>query len=310
LQPDLYELLEVGRDATAEELKKAYRRQARRFHPDLNPDDAEAERRFKEVTWAYQVLSDATRRTQYDRFGRVFTDGRSQGPFGTSEEVDLGSLFGNVVRDLFGSRKKRPGRRRQDLRYTVTVTLEEAGRGTDKPIKFTRKMADGSRHEEHLKVKVPAGVETGQKLKVRGKGVGIGAAIGDLFVVVNVADHEYFRRRGADVFCDLPVSYAQALLGAELAVPTIHGPSTIRLPPSTRPGTVLTLKGKGLPRLGRGGRRPGDQFVKVVLEMPDEVPGDVRDQLLALDRALAANRSELREQYERFLGGNASEERS
>ena len=309
MQPDLYELLEVGRDATTEELKKAYRRQARRFHPDLNPGDAEAERRFKEVTWAYQVLSDSVRRTQYDRFGRVFTDGRSQGPFGASDEVDLGNLFGNVVRDLFGNRRKRPGRRRQDLRYTVTVTLEEAGQGTDKTVRFTRKMADGTRHDEQLKVKVPAGVETGQKLKVRGKGSGIGAKVGDLFVVVNVADHEYFRRRGADVFCDLPVTYPQALLGAELAVPTLHGPSTIRLPPATLPGTVLTLRGKGLPRLGRGGRRPGDQFVKVVLELPSQVSAEVRDQLLALDRAMAESRSQLREQYERHLGGNASEER-
>lgn len=301
MTPDLYELLEVDRQATAEELKKAFRRQARRFHPDLNPDDDEAERRFKEVTWAYQVLSDPVRRTQYDRFGRVFTDGRSQGPFGASEEMDLGSLFGNVVRDLFKGRRRGPGRRRQDLRYTITVNLEEAAQGTEKSIRFTRKMADGSRHDEHLKVKVPPGVETGQKLKVRGKGVGAGTAIGDLFVVVNVADHEYFRRRGSDVFCDLPVTYPQALLGGELSVPTVHGPSTIRLPAGTRPGTVLTLKGKGLPRLGRGGRRPGDQFVKVVLELPDQVSNEVRDQLLALDRAMAANRSELREQYERFL---------
>lgn len=309
MTPDLYELLEVDRAATTEELKRAYRRQARRFHPDLNPDDAEAERRFKEVTWAYQVLSDSVRRAQYDRFGRVFTDGRSQGPFGASDEVDLGSLFGNVLRDLFKGRR-RPGRRRQDLRYTVTVNLEEAAQGTEKSIRFTRKLADGSRHDEHLKVKVPPGVETGQKLKVRGKGVGLGAAIGDLYVVVNVADHEYFRRRGSDVFCDLPVSYAQALLGAELSIPTVHGPSTIRLPAATLPGTVLTLKGKGLPRLGKAGRRPGDQFVKVVLEMPSDVPGEVRDLLLALDRALAANRSELRERYERFLGRDEKEERS
>ncbi len=301
MTPDLYELLEVDRDATAEELKKAYRRQARRFHPDLNPDDAEAERRFKEVTWAYQVLSDPVRRTQYDRFGRVLSDGRSQGPFGASEEVDLGSLFGNVVRDLFKGRRRGPGRRRQDLRYTVTVSLEEAARGTEKSIRFTRKMGDGTRHDEHLKVKVPPGVETGQKLKVRGKGVGMGAAIGDLFVVVNVADHEYFRRRGWDIFCDLPVTYPQALLGAELTVPTVHGPSTIRLPAGTRPGTVLTMKGKGLPRLGKGNRRPGDQFVKVVLEMPSDLSSQVRDQLLALDRALAASRSELRERYERSL---------
>jgi DnaJ-class molecular chaperone len=305
LQPDLYDLLGVDRQSSADEIKKAYRKQARRYHPDLNPGDDDAERRFKEVTWAYQVLSDPMRRTQYDRFGRVFTDGRSQGPFGAAEQVDLGSLFGSVVRDLFGGRKKK----RQDLRYTVTVTLEEAATGTEKEIKFTRKMADGSQHKEHLRVRVPPGVDTGQKLKVRGKGVGAGTALGDLYVVLNVADHEYFRRRGADVFCDVPVTYAQALLGAELTVPTVRGPATIRLPAGTQPGGVLTLKGKGMPRL-KGGRGAGDQFIKVLLDMPADVPGPVRDQLLALDQALASNRSEIRERFERILSAGKAEEKA
>lgn len=307
MTPDLYELLEVDRRATSEDLKRAYRRQARRFHPDVNPGNPEAEKRFKEVTWAYQVLSDSARRSQYDRFGRVFSDGRSQGPFGTSVDVDLGSLLGSVVRDIFGGRR-RPGRSRQDLRYTVTISLEDAASGTEKTIRFSRKVGDGEDVKESLKVKVPAGVETGQKLKVRGKGVGTGAASGDLYVVVNVSEHEYFRRRGCDVFCDLPVTFAQALLGAELPVPTLYGPAVIRLPPGTRPGTVLTLKGRGMPRLDRGSRHGGDQFVGVVLEMPGDLPGDVRDQLLALDRAMSANRSALKEQYERFLVGKAERE--
>jgi len=315
LQPDLYELLGVERAANPEELKRAYRKQALRFHPDRNPGDLEAERRFKEVTWAYQVLSDAVRRAQYDRFGRVFTDGRSQGPFGTAEDIHLSDIFGSVLKDIFGSRKrnKRSGASVQDLRYTVTIRLEEAARGVEKEVRFTRKTPDGTVHNEHLKVKVPAGIDTGQKLKVRGKGSGKGDQSGDLYVVVNVADHEYFRRRGQDVFCDVPVTYAQALLGAEITVPTVFGNSVIRLPQGTQPGAVLTLKGKGLPSLsGRGKRRGGDQYAKVVLDMPTSLDERVKESLLALDRELAEHRSDIRKTYERFLAPEAdpSEEKA
>jgi len=305
LQPDLYELLGVDRSATPEELKKAYRKQARRFHPDLNPDDEAAERRFKEVTWAYDVLSDSVRRAQYDRFGRVFTDGRSQGPFGTQGDFDLGDLVGSMFRDILGGRRRRKGaRRRQDLKYTITISLEEAARGTDKDVRFKRQTPEGESVDEHIRVKVPPGVDTGQKLKVRGKGTGKGAGSGDLYVVVNVADHPFFRRRGLDVFCDVPVTFAQALLGAEVSVPTTLGPAVIRLPAATQPGAVLTMKGKGLPPLGRGAKRAGDQFVKVVLDMPTELPSQLRDRILELDRDLSKVRSPIRETYEQFLSGD------
>lgn len=311
MQPDLYAILETDRSATDEELKKAYRRQAMRFHPDRNPDDPDALRRFKEVAWAYGVLSDPVKRLQYDRFGRVFTDGRSQGPFGSPDEVDLGEVLGGVFRDLFGRRRKakkaRPDPR--DVRYTVTISLEECASGTTKSLEFQRE-TDGQRVTEKLKVKVPPGIDTGQKLKVPGKGFGSHRDAGDLFVVVNVSEHPFFKRRGADVFCDVPVTFAQAVLGAELEVPTLLDPAIVRLPPSCQPGTVLTLKERGLPRVKGGGR--GDLYVKVVLDLPTELSGEQKDRLLSLERDLAKNPSPTRARYDELLVSrrSADEERA
>ena len=124
MQPDLYDLLEVARSAPDDELKKAYRKQALRFHPDRNPGDRDAERRFKEVTYAYKILADPITRLQYDRFGRVLSNGRDQGPFGAAEDVDLGEVLGQAFKDLFGGRKRRERRGDpRDLRYTITITF-------------------------------------------------------------------------------------------------------------------------------------------------------------------------------------------
>ncbi len=306
MQPDLYALLDVDKSATDEELKKAYRRKALEHHPDRNPGDPDALRKFKEVAYAWSILSDPVKRLQYDRFGRVFTDGRSQGPFGSTDEIDLGEVVGNLFKDLFGRRKKKTGPDPRDLRYTVTITLEECARGVTKDVQFRRATGDKSKVEEKLKVKVPPGIDTGQKLKVAGKGYGGSKGTGDLYVVVNVADHEFFRRRGADVFCDVPVSYAQALLGAELDVPTLKEPAVVRLPPGCQPGTVLTLKSRGLPRLKGGGR--GDLYAKVVLDLPTAVSADQKKRLLALDRELSAQPSPMRERMQRVLDGNDDDE--
>jgi len=306
VQPDLYALLDVDKSATDEELKKAYRRKALEHHPDRNPGDPEALRKFKEVAYAWSILSDPVKRLQYDRFGRVFTDGRSQGPFGSTDEIDLGEVVGNLFKDLFGRRKKKTGPDPRDLRYTVTITLEECARGVTKDVQFRRNTGENAKVEEKLRVKVPAGVDTGQKLKVAGKGYGGSKGTGDLYVVVNVADHEFFRRRGADIFCDVPVSYAQALLGAELDVPTLKEPAVVRLPPGCQPGTVLTLKSRGLPRLKGVGR--GDLYVKVVLDLPVSVTADQKERLMALDRELSAQPSPMRERLQRVLDGKDDEE--
>lgn len=295
MAPDLYAILEVDRKVGVDEIKKAYRRQALRWHPDRNPGDKNAERRFKEVTYAYSVLSDARQRRQYDTFGRVFAGGRAQGPFGASEEVDLGEMMGAMFRDLFGRKRGGPSSSR-DLRYTVTVSLEEVLTGTRKDVAFERRAADGAAREERLRVRVPAGVETGQKLKINGKGAGRG----DLLVVVNVAEHAVFRRRGRDLFCDAPVSYVDAVLGAEIKVPTLEGTAVVRLPARSQPGTVLTLRDRGLPHLSRS-RKRGDLFVKIRLDMPGTIDPGTEEELRALDARLRDLPSEDRRRFDEVL---------
>ena len=317
MRPDLYQLLEVDRSVGDDELKKAFRKQARRYHPDRN-DGEGTDQRFKEVNYAYQVLSDPVRRSQYDRFGRVLSDGRDQGPFGAADDIDLGAVMGTMFRDLFGAkhpRKPRPAA--QDLRYTVTVSLLEAALGCQKEIRFQRKLPSGEQVDEKLLVRVPPGVDTGQNLKVRGKGATDerGDRQGDLYVIVNVAEHPYFKRRGTDLFCDLPISYAQSVLGAELCVATLQGPAVVRVPPATQPGAVLTLRGRGISRIksGRKGAR-GDLYVKVLLDIPPSLTAAQKRDLLALDGQLAQAPSPLRslyqdalDEYERLQGKDSSD---
>ncbi|MCK6527107.1 J domain-containing protein [Myxococcota bacterium] len=358
--PDLYGVLGVARKATADEIKRAYRARAREFHPDRNPGDAEAEARFKQVTVAYEILSDPVRRAQYDRFGRVLS-GR-----GAGAEGDLGEVFDRLFREVFGANPfRRDGTSRgDDLRYTVTVTLEEAARGVEKEISYRRKEAcprcagsgastalgqtlcpacGGSGEDRasgrllrrgrcgrcrgsgylpsapcapcagrglvdadlSLKVKVPAGVDTGQQLQVRGKGNrGRGAdnrEAGDLLVVVNVREHAFFKRHGLDVHCELPLTFAEAAAGADLEVPTLDGPTTIRIPPGTQPAAVFTLRGRGLPPL-RGGRR-GDLHVRAVLEVPSVLPPEAMALLRDLAPHLAGGGEARRRWREALEGG-------
>lgn len=331
---DYYNILGVERAATPDEIKKAYRSLARRWHPDHNPADADAEERFKDITEAYRTLSDPDKRTRYDRLGPLYTeDGRPPRP------EDLNEVVGTMWNNLF-RRKSAP--RGEDLRYTMSVTLEEVASGTEKEIVVPRFVrcrtcggegadpegretcevcrgtgratgprllrsdcyhcegrgfkvtktcpdcgGDGKRGvEDALRVKVPAGVATGQKLKVPGKGNaprGNGET-GDLFVIVSVADHPLFRRRGDDVMLELPLTYAELVLGAEVAVPTLEGRTTIRIPPSSPPGKVLRLAGRGLPHVGRSSR--GDLHIQLGLEVPAGLDPAQADALTAWSGAL------------------------
>jgi molecular chaperone DnaJ len=330
--PDLYEILGVRRDASPEEIKRTYRRLARELHPDVN-NDPEAERRFKQITAAYQTLSDPTRRRQYDLFG---TPGAGVAPdlfpFG-----DMGDIFDVFFGGGIGGRRRRTRRTRthrgEDLFAQLTLSFEEAAFGVEKdvtmdtleecsrctgsgcepgthPSRCTRcggsgEIQDVSRSvfgtvmtartcttcegtgeeiaapctrcrgdgrvggRRTQRVEVPAGVADGMELRVPGLGQGgrHGGATGDLYVALRVKPHPIFERRGQDLVCALSVPMTQASLGAEVRIPTLEGePEVVRLEPGTPSGTVLRLRGHGIPHVGRRGR--GDLLVTVEVETP------------------------------------------
>lgn len=328
----MYNVLGVDRNSSGEEIKKAYRALALKWHPDRNPGDDEAEQRFKEVTQAYKTLGDPERRSRYDRLGPLYTDdGRPPRTEDLNEVV--GTVFNNLG-SLFGRRRgAEPG---EELRYTVSLSLEEVADGSTKEIVVPRLIrcktcggdgadpdggkvsctvckgtgkATGPRlfrtdcyhcsgngftvakacqacsgdgrvaFEDTIKVKVPGGIATGQKLKVAGKGnVARGSGPeGDLLVIVNVADHPLFRRRGEDLLVDLPLTIAELALGGDVAVPTLEGTTTVRIAPATPPGKALRLTGRGLPRVGKPGR--GDLHLQIVLEVPQDL-GDAQRKAL------------------------------
>lgn len=332
---DYYNILDVDRSASVDDIKKAYRKAARRWHPDHNGADAETAARFKDVTEAYKVLSDPEKRARYDRLGPLYTDdGRPPRP------EDVNEAVGTVLGNLFRWKSQERG---EDLRYTLSVTLEEVATGGDRDIAIPRKIrcrrcggggaeaADRARCEpcggsgtasgprlfraacyhcdgrgwvparpcgdcrgegrmtleDSLRVKLPAGVATGQKLKLTGKGNAPrgGGADGDLFVIVNVAEHPLFRRRGDDLVVDLPVTLADLVLGAEVAVPTLDGATVIRIPARSEPGKVLRLTGRGLPQLGKSSR--GDLHFQLALELPDGLDEAQRRALATWSRSLA-----------------------
>ncbi len=355
---DPYSTLGLGRDASPDDIKKAFRRLALRYHPDHNPGDATAEQRFKEVTQAYELLSDPVRRFQFDKFG--FS--RASGPSWNADPGDLREVFDRLMNEAFGSnpfkdfrpwRTQDAGPTGEDLRYSITVSLQQVASGTTRELSFTRKVtcaecngsgADGRservlcthcggsgesrrrtllrrggrcKHckgegyvaaarcsscagdgrtpvEAAVRVKVPAGVESGQRLKVKAMGNEGLDDTGDLFVVVDVMDHAYFQRDKRNVYCRLPVTFTDLALGAELPVPTLDDRAVVRIPAGTQPDQVLTLKGHGLPG-PRGGRR-GDQRVRLVLEIPRVLDPEARENLERLAGAATPEPTPLRRQ--------------
>lgn len=293
---DFYSILGVPRSASAEELKKAYRKLAMQYHPDKNPGDKKSEEKFKEISEAYDTLSDTKKREMYDQFGHSgaqgfggggpfggFGGGQGRpggGPGGPGAGADpFQDIFGDVFGEIFGNARAGAGagprsRRQQtkgtDLRYTLNISFEDSALGAEKVISFMRERS-GKEETAKLSVNVPAGVKEGQRLKLANEGdAGVGsAAPGDLYVIINIQDHPLFKRSENDVTLDLPIAYTDAILGTSIEVPTLTGKAMIRIPPGTHSGQTFRLKGKGFPKLGGFGS--GDMLVRVVVDTPQNL---------------------------------------
>lgn len=293
---DFYSLLNVSKSSSPEEIKKAYRKLAMQFHPDKNPGDKKAEEKFKEITEAYDTLSDPKKRDIYDKFGHAGAQGfggagggfRGGNPFGGGAggfdprgggSGDFNDIFGDIFGDVFGGGGPRGGqqggfksRRPQkgaDLRYSLTITFEEAASGCEKVISFMRNK-NGKNESAKLSVTVPAGVKEGQRLKLAGEGDSAAGGDGDLFVIVGIQAHPFFQREeNNDINMDIPIKYTDALLGTSVEVPTLTGKSLLKIPPGTYSGQVFRLKGKGFPNLGGFGA--ADMLVRVLIDVPSSL---------------------------------------
>ena len=350
---DYYEVLGLQKGASDDEIKKAYRRLAKENHPDLHPNDKEAEARFKEIGEAYEVLSDESKRAKYDQFGFAAFDpsyGSGAGGAGFGGFDDLGDIFGNIFGggfgDIFGggSQRSRTGPQRgENIRISMTVSFNEAAFGCKKDINIPRTeacdacqgtgCADGTspekcpecggsgtvrvqqrtpfgvmasttacrrcggsgkiisqpcracrgtgtvRRQRTISVSIPAGIDNGQTISLRGQGSAgkNGGPNGDLLITVSVRPDSQFTRDGTSVLYELPISFAQAALGAEVEVPSIDGPVKYAIPEGTQSGTVFRLRGKGIPYLNRSGR--GDQYVTVTVQTPQNLTRAQKDLL-------------------------------
>ncbi len=356
MKEDYYELLGVSRQATQDELKKAYRKMAVKFHPDKNPGNKEAEEKFKKVSEAYEVLKDDQKRAAYDRYGHAAFSGGAGGgasaggpfhdPFDIFSEVfGGGGGGGSIFEEFFGgggggrSSGRSGAQRGSDLRYDLEIQLEDAAKGTEKEISFRKPVhctrckgngaepgtgvvtcptcaghgqvtvskgffsvrqtcstchGSGKKVEKacsacggegrvnettKIKVKVPAGVDTGSKLRSANNGeAGAGGGpSGDLYIVIHVAEHEIFERQEENLFCQIPIKFTLASLGGTIEVPTLTGKASLKIPAGTQSGTTFRLKGKGIPSL-RGGYF-GDQMIRVEIEVPTSLSIDQRQKL-------------------------------
>ena len=352
---DYYEVLGVDKNASAEEIKKAYRKSAMKYHPDRNPGDKTAEEKFKELGEAYEVLSDPDKKSRYDQFGHAGVDpnygaGGPGGGFG-GMDFDLGDIFGSFFGGGFGggTRRSNPNapRRGNDATASIILSFEEAAKGCEKEVEFshiencsecggsgaakgtsatTCSRCNGSGHimatqrtafgvmqtqqvcpecngkgkkidtpcskckgngrvrirRKHT-VNIPAGIDDEQMLNVRGQGdAGVnGGPTGDLRINVNVRPHPIFERRGFDVYCEIPVTFVQATLGGEITVPTLDGKVKFKIHEGTQPGDEFKLAGKGIKRLGGTGR--GNQYVKIVVEIPKNLSTEQKSALKKFD---------------------------
>ena len=367
---DYYEVLGLQKGASEDEIKKAYKKLARKYQPDMNPGDKEAEEKFKEVNEANEVLSDPEKKARYDQFGFAGVDpnygaGAGGGAYGGGFDFgDLGDIFGSFFGGGFGGGQRRnpnAPQRGESIRASVSVSFTEAAFGCEKSVTLERSeqcptckgngCAPGTtpeicpdchgtgtvqtrrqtpmgvfasngpcrkcggtgrlihqpcpdcrgtgavRKRKTIKVNIPAGIDHGQTISLRGQGNAgrNGGPAGDLLITVMVQPHELFRRDGVDVFCEAPITFAQAVLGAELEIPTIDGKVKYSIPEGTQTGTVFRLKGKGIPVLN--GRGLGDQYVTVTIETPRNLNKEQKEALRRFSETLGESNYEKRKSF-------------
>jgi len=348
---DYYDVLGLSKSASADEIKKAYRRHAMKFHPDRNTDDADAEAKFKEAKEAYEVLSDSNKRSSYDQFGHDAVRGAGgMGGAGGFSAEGFGDIFGDVFGDIFGGGRRGGPQvfRGADLGYELRLDLEEAVSGDtvkiDVPSQVTCETCDGSgakkgtepkqcstcggvgqvrmqqgffsiqqtcpackgagtmisdpcatchgrgriRKTKTLSVKVPAGVDDGDRIRLSGEGEAgrNGGPPGDLYVEVRINPHKLFRREGADLSCEVPVSFATATLGGDVELPTLEGNVSLKVPAGTQSGKVFRLRGKGVTMVRDP--RKGDLFAQVAVETPVNLTSEQKDLLAKFDTDVQA----------------------
>ena len=367
---DYYEVLGIQKGASEDEIKKAYKKLARKYHPDMNPGDKEAEEKFKEVNEANEILSDPEKKARYDQFGFAGVDpnygaGAGGGAYGGGFDFgDLGDIFGSFFGGGFGGGQRRnpnAPQRGESIRASVSVSFTEAAFGCEKSVTLERSeqcptckgngCAPGTtpeicpdchgtgtvqtrrqtpmgvfasngpcrkcggtgqlihqpcpdcrgtgavRKRKTIKVNIPAGIDHGQTISLRGQGNAgkNGGPAGDLLITVMVQPHELFHRDGVDVFCEAPITFAQAVLGAELEIPTIDGKVKYSIPEGTQTGTVFRLKGKGIPVLNGRGR--GDQYVTVTIETPRNLNKEQKEALRRFSETLGESNYEKRKSF-------------
>lgn len=285
---DYYQTLGVNKSAGDEEIKRAYRKLAMKYHPDKNPNKKEAEERFKEINEAYAVLSDKEKRKQYDTYGAEGFRQRF-----TQEDIFRGFDFDEILSGLFGGRGRREFRyggrggfdfgdffggqgayqdmgrmpqKGEDILYELSISLEEAASGGEKRISYRK-----NGKIEEVSVRIPRGIETGKKLRLVGKGMEgrRGSPPGDLYLQISVREHPVFTREGDDLIVEKEISFPEAVLGTTIEVPTLEGKKRVKVPPGTQSHTKMRLKGLGMPHFQKEGR--GDEFVKVLVRVPKKM---------------------------------------
>jgi len=263
---DYYKILGVSRDAPKDEIKKAYRKMARKYHPDVSKI-ANAEEKFKEVGEAYEVLKDSEKRAQYDQFGSNYGQGQSFNPppgWGQQAGASGGGNFSNFFESMFGGGGGMGGEnfyaQGEDVNAKITVTLEDAFNGAKKSVR----RPTGANQGGTINVKIPAGITSGKKIRLSGQGkAGMGSKAGDLYLEINIAAHAHYRLEENNIYLDLPIAPWEAVFGAKVTVPTLAGKINLTIPKNAKSGQKMRLKGRGLPA-----KEPGDQFVVLQIVTP------------------------------------------